>query len=131
VCDGIEVYALGGSSPRPVSFPLSREQGWSRLYGSAPVSALRLGTAARPRIAALASGECTGANLRPTVFASRRSGVEVVGEARRAGLCRGRVTEHRLPLSRHDCFVGQDDHEINDGHKHDEIDDRGYETPEV
>ena len=80
---------------------------------------------------ASASGGCSAADLRATVFASRRGGVEVVGQACRAGLGRRGITEHGLALSGHDRLVGQDDHEINDGHEDDEVDDRGYEAPEV
>jgi hypothetical protein len=65
------------------------------------------------------------------VLAPRRGGVQVVGQARRAGLGRRRVTKHNLALSGHDGLVGQDDQEIDDSYEDDEVDDRRDKASKV
>jgi hypothetical protein len=61
------------------------------------------------------------ANIRAAVLAPRRRGVQVVGQARRAGLGRRRVTKHNLALSGHDGLVRQDGQEIDDSREDDSL----------
>src|SRR5580704_11727844 len=81
------------------------------------------------------SGACRSgrgaANIRDAVLAPRRGGVQVVGQARRAGLGRRRLTKHNLALSGHNGLVGQDDQEIDDSDEDNEVDDRRDEASKV
>src|ERR1700730_8750999 len=81
-----------------------------------------------PRPRGLSGG---GGLVRAAVLALGRGGRQVAGQARRAGLDRGRVAEHDLTAPGLHHLVGHDDEEVNHGYEDDEVDDAGDELAKI
>ena len=69
--------------------------------------------------------------IRAAVLAPRCGGVQIIGEASRAGLRWGRFSEHRLAHAGNNELVRRDDEEIDDRHKNDEVDNSGNKRPKL
>src|SRR5689334_8935946 len=93
----------------------------------APPGPVRVPSAAATRKATVWIGSGGDGLFGAAVLALGRSGRQVAGQARGAGLDRWRIAEHHLPAPRLDVLVRHDDDEVDDGQEDDEVDHHGNE----